>query len=127
MAIIGIAFPFSKGTTSLPDTKTEADVVEDNIIRILLTRKGERPMRPDDGCGVWNFVFDNTGALLAARIDFEVRRSISQGEPRATILHVGVRELTRSDGDKNVVVDLGWEFNREYRQTAITYTSGSVA
>ena len=127
MGIIGISFPFGKSSTSFPAVKTEADVVEDNIRRVLTTRRGERPMRPRTGSGVWTFVFENTGALLNARIDYEVRNALAEGEPRATVLSVVAREQVRSDGARNLVIDLSWEFNREYRQTAVTYTMpGSV-
>lgn len=126
MTIVGISFPFSRGTTSFPATKTEADVVEDNILRILQTRRGERPMRPGTGSGVWDFVFENTGAVLNARVDHEVRQSLAIGEPRANVLAVSVSEELRSDGAKNMVVLVTWSFNRELRQTATTYSAPGV-
>mgnify|MGYP001812938510 CR=1 FL=1 len=123
MTIKGIAFPFQKGTQSFPRVRTDADVVADNIQRILETRRGERPMRPGTGAAIWDFIFENVGALLNARIDHEVRRAISEGEPRATVLHVAVSEELRSDGAKNITVLVTWVFNREMRQTAVTYTA----
>jgi len=123
VAIVGIAFPFQKGTTSFPMQRTDADVVEDNIIRILQTRRGERPMRPGTGAAIWDFIFENTGALLNARVDHEVRSALAAGEPRATVLSVGVHEQLRIDGAKNMVVTLVWSFNREVRQTAVTYAA----
>lgn len=123
MTVIGIAFPFQKGSTSFPMGRTDADVVEDNIIRILQTRRGERPMRPGTGSAIWDFVFENTGALLNARVDHEVRSALAAGEPRATVLSVGVAEQLRPDGAKNMIVALVWSFNREVRQTAVTYTA----
>ena len=121
MTIRGIAFPFQKGPTSLPETRTDADVVADNIYRILTTRKGERPMRYNVGCKIHDFVFENVGALLNARIDHEVRRAISQGEPRATVLNVAIAEVLRADGAKNIQVTVIWEFNTEVRQTTVNY------
>lgn len=121
MTIIGVKFPFQRGLTSFPDTRTDADVVEDNILRILQTRKGERPMRPQTGSSIYDFIFENTGAVLNARVDHEVRRQIAEGEPRASVLSVGVGEQSRSDGSKNMIVALTWSFNREIRQTAVTY------
>ena len=123
MTIRGIAFPFQKGLQSFPLLRTEADVVADNIQRILETRKGERPMRPGTGAAIWDFVFENMGSLLNARIDHEVRRALSEGEPRATVLHVAVSEKFRPDGAKNIIVLVTWVFNREVRQTAVTYTA----
>lgn len=123
MAIVGIAYPFQKGPQSFPAQKTEADVVEDNVLRVLQTRKGERPMRPATGSNIWDFVFENVGDLLNARVDAEVRRSLAEGEPRARVLAVGVAEVVRPDGAKNMVVTVAWQFNREVRQTAASFVS----
>lgn len=123
MAIVGIAFPFQKGSTSFPMTRTEADVVADNIQRILETRKGERPMRYNTGAAIWDFVFENVGAVLNARIDHEVRRALAEGEPRANVLGVSIYEKLRSDGAKNIVVTVTWSFRRELRQSTANYTS----
>ena len=123
MTIRGISFPFSKGAQSFPATKTEADVVEDNIRRVLETRRGERPMRFRTGSNVWDFIFENVGDLLNARVDNEVRRALAEGEPRAKVLAVSVTEQFRPDGAKNMVVLIAWVFNRQVRQTAVTYQS----
>jgi phage baseplate assembly protein W len=122
MGIIGIAFPFRGGETSFPMTRMDADVIADNIQRILETRKGERPMRPNAGSIIWDFIFENTGAVLNARIDYEIRRALSDGEPRAAILATSVYEQLRFDGSKNIVVTVTWSFKNELRQTAVSYT-----
>jgi phage baseplate assembly protein W len=120
MAIRGISFPFQKGTTSLPKTSEDNDVIAENIQRILLTRKGERVMRPGTGSGVWDFVFENTGAVLNARIDNDVRQAIAEGEPRAVVLQVNVTEEDRADGDINVLVTVTYSVNLDVQQTTVT-------
>ena len=120
MTIRGIAFPFNKGDTSFP-AKSEDDVtVEDNIRRIVLTRRGERVMRPDSGSDVMNFVFENVGPLLAAKIRNEVRRAISAGEPRVQVLQVAVgsRENKEAKGIEMVVV-VSYRLHGELQQTVV--------
>lgn len=78
-------------------------------------------MRPDTGANIWDFVFENVGAVLSARVSFEVRRALAEGEPRAEVLRVQIAEKPRSDGAKNIVVTVTWRFRREVRQSAITY------
>lgn len=56
------------------------------------------------GSNLWAIVFENTGALLRARIDYEVRRAIEEGEPRALIQSVEVQEKTTALGDDYVDV-----------------------
>lgn len=123
MTILGIAFPFQAGSTSFPAVSTDADVVEDNIMRILLTTPGERPMRPGVGCQIYSFIFENMGSVLNARVDHEVRRAIGAGETRARVVFTQVREDTLPNKDKNTIVDVWWEFNSEVRHTAVPYGS----
>lgn len=90
VTILGLAFPFQKGTTEFPRQKVDDDVIEDNIRRILLTRRGERVMRPRSGSDTMSFVFESVGSVLRARIANEVRRAIAEGEPRVQIERVQV-------------------------------------
>jgi len=120
MGIIGISFPFQKGVTSFPRSSTDNDVIAENIQHILTTRRGERVMRPDAGSGVWEFVFENTGAVLNARIDNDVRQALAEGEPRVDVIQVNVTEEKRTDGDKDVVVEVVYSVNLDVQQTTVT-------
>lgn len=122
MGIRGIAFPFRKGTTSLPESVTDNDVIRDNIIRILQTIRGSRVMRPNVGSNVWSFVFENTGPILNARMDHEVRRAIAQGEPRANVLDVGISEEQRNDGGVNIVVTVVYSVNLDVQQAIVPFS-----
>lgn len=125
MGIIGISFPFQKGVTSFPKSSTDNDVISDNIQHILTTRRGERVMRPDAGSSVWDFVFENTGPVLNARIDNDVRQALAEGEPRAEVIQVKVTEEERVDGDKNVVVEVVYSVNLDVQQTTVTLAAPS--
>jgi len=63
---------------------------------------GSRVMRPRYGSSIYKFVFENTGALLNALIDSEVRRAIADNEPRA---HVARVSIDTSDNLISVTVD----------------------
>ena len=119
MTIRGIAFPFNKGTTSFPDTSQDDVTVEDNIRRIVMTRRGERVMR-DAGSDVMNFVFENVGPLMAAKIRHEVRRAVAAGEPRAQVLGVSVvpRENNQTKGTEVLVV-ISYRLHGEQQQTIV--------
>lgn len=111
MSITGIKFPFSKGSTSFPDVVTGEDAIKCNILRILQERKGERPMRSETGSKMWSFIFENTGPVLNAKVDFEVRRALSIGEPRITVLRVNVTSEDDAKGDTIVYVDILYKYN----------------
>lgn len=120
MTIRGIAFPFTKDASSLPARRTDDDVIEDNIRRILLTPRGSRVMRPATGSNMYRFVFQSTGVVLRNQIDLEVRRAIADGEPRVVVIQTIVREIERPEG-REVRVDIVYEVNREVKKTALVF------
>ena len=119
--IRGIAFPFSRSDLGLPAPQTDEDVIADNIVRILHTPRGSRVMRPDAGSDVYAFVFESVGPLLRARIDYEIRRAITAGEPRARILAVDVSERDTGDGIE-VLVDVAFEALGTIRRASTAFS-----
>ncbi|MBO9534075.1 MAG: GPW/gp25 family protein [Solirubrobacteraceae bacterium] len=84
----GLAFPLSvdrRGTIAL--VSGEDDIAQ--AIRIILsTAPGERPMRPEFGCGVHDYVFDVIDAETLGRIEREVRVALERWEPRIELVAV---------------------------------------
>ena len=65
----------------------EDDVAE--AIRLILgTAHGERPMRPEYGCGIHDLIFDTIDASLAGRVAADVTASLTRWEPRIEITGV---------------------------------------
>lgn len=64
--------------------------VRQSIWLILGTSKGERVMRPDFGCGIYDLVFETNSASSAGRIEEEVRNALLFFEPRIDVLEVHV-------------------------------------
>ncbi len=81
----GLAFPLGvdrRGAVAL--VSGEDDVAQ--AIRIILsTAPGERPMRPEFGCGIHDYVFDVIDAETLGRIDLEIRRALARWEPRIDV------------------------------------------
>ena len=48
------------------------------IALILGTAHGERPMRPEFGCGVHDYVFDTVDAATVGQIETEIREALEQ-------------------------------------------------
>src|SRR3954470_16479922 len=81
----GIAFPLQvdrRGGIALAHDATDVDQA---IELILSTAPGERPMRPEFGCGVHDFVFDTIDAGTVARMETEIRAGLDRWEPRAAV------------------------------------------
>jgi len=57
---------------------------------VLGTAKGERVMRPDFGCGIYDLVFEVNSAATAGRVSQEVQDALLFFEPRIDVLDVQV-------------------------------------
>lgn len=55
---IGLAFPLINGG-QFTRTNKFSDQIKANIINVLLTERGERPMQPDFGVGLKKLLFEN--------------------------------------------------------------------
>jgi phage baseplate assembly protein W len=81
----GWAFPLAIDPTGGFELVTDEREIEQAIRLILGTAYGERPMRPDFGCRIHDFVFAEANATTAGVIANEVRASLARWEPRITV------------------------------------------
>jgi phage baseplate assembly protein W len=89
----GWAFPLrldSAGSFVLSGGEQE---VEEAVRLILGTAMGERPMRPEYGCGIHDLVFDTIDGTLAGRVAAQVRDSLLRWEPRIDVTEVTAAPL----------------------------------
>lgn len=84
----GWAFPVRVDATGGIALVTGDTEIAESIRLILSTGYGERPMRPDFGCGIGEFVFAPVDASTAGRIAYEVRISLERWEPRIEVTDV---------------------------------------
>ena len=64
--------------------------LEQAMYLILSTSPGERPMRPEFGCRLQEFVFAGADSTTAGLIAFEVRAALRRWEPRVEVEDVVV-------------------------------------
>lgn len=86
----GWAFPLGVTTTGSVALARREQEIEESIRLILGTAYGERPMRPEFGCGIHDYVFAPTDATTAGRIAHEVTASVQRWEPRVNLQWVDV-------------------------------------
>jgi len=84
----GLAFPLAvdrRGGIAL--ARDEQDI--DQAIQLILgTAPGERPMRPEFGCGVHDFVFDSIDANTIGNMEQAIREALLRWEPRIDVTDV---------------------------------------
>lgn len=82
----------------------EQDVGE-SIRIILSTRKGERVMRPDFGCGIHDLVFAVINTTTLTEIENGVREALAAFEPRIDVTRVKADSGGRIDGQLLISID----------------------
>jgi phage baseplate assembly protein W len=102
-----IAFPLVVDQTGSIAMVTGHDAIERSITMILSTAPGERVMRPDFGCAVWNLLFDpvndNTLGLMAQ----SVRQALGQWEPRIDVQSVSA--MPDADDHSLVLIEIDYQ------------------
>lgn len=86
----GWAFPIRTDATGGIALVHQTREIEESIRLILATHPGERPMRPEFGCAVQDFVFAPADASTAGGIAHAVRVAIEMWEPRVDLQDVVV-------------------------------------
>lgn len=81
----GWAFPLHTDATGRIALVSRAKEIEESIRLIIGTAYGERPMRPEFGCGIHDYVFSPANSSTAGQIAYEVRMSLVRWEPRIEV------------------------------------------
>lgn len=95
----GVRFPLELDKGDIKSAKDEESIRQS--IRIILgTAKGERVMRPDFGCGIYDLVFEMTTDSTAGKISQAVREALLRFEPRIDVIDVQVTPKSDEEGQK---------------------------
>ena len=102
----GLAFPLQvdrRGAIALAHDEHDVDQA---IALILGTAPGERPMRPEFGCGVHDYVFDTIDAATVGAMETEIRDALDRWEPRIEVLRVDFDLSGVERGE--LLIDIGY-------------------
>jgi uncharacterized protein len=94
----GWAFPMAIDATGGVALVRREREIEESVHLILGTSYGERPMRPEFGCGIHDHVFAPADANTAGLIAYEVRASLDRWEPRIDVNDVEVTATSEDNG-----------------------------
>jgi phage baseplate assembly protein W len=114
----GWAFPLRTDATGSIALVSREREIEEAIRLILGTSPGERPMRPEFGCRIHDYVFGMADGTTANEVAVEVRRSLARWEPRIdvddvvvsfdahdqTVLYIEIRYAIRRTNDRRNLV-----------------------
>lgn len=88
---VGWGFPVKPDGNGAFKRAQYEESVRQSIWTILGTAKGERVMRPEFGCGIYDLVFEVNNASTAGKVVQAVREALLAFEPRVDVRDVQVR------------------------------------
>ena len=107
----GLAFPLRVDARGGIALAHEDEDVREAIALILATAPGERPLRPEFGCGIHEFVFESVDAQTVGRLETAVREALDRWEPRIDVLEVDFTVEQTAEGgmvSDLVVIDVSY-------------------
>jgi phage baseplate assembly protein W len=101
----GIAFPLRVDQSGSIATSTGVEDIESSMRMILTTAPGERLMRPEFGCRIWELLFEPINANTLGLMGEAVRESLARWEPRATVTDIRLDPSSHDSGQVLINVD----------------------
>jgi len=120
---VGLAFPFTNsaisGSIPFKLNYTTRDQVKSNIIVYLSTNKGERPLNPNYGGGLKNFLFEQLSTNTFSNVEDVIKRELASQFPQVNLKKVEV--LGSPDNYTLTIVITYSVFNNETDTLAINF------
>jgi phage baseplate assembly protein W len=115
----GWAFPLAVNAAGAFETATGARKLEQSMRLILSTYLGERPMRPNFGCRLRDFVFAEATVDNAAAVAAEVREALKRCEPRIDVADVHVHP---DDNERGLLyIDVDYTVKANYDRRSLVF------
>lgn len=103
---VGWGFPLTLDELGFFNHAEYEESVRQSIWIILGTAKGERVMRPDFGCGIYDLVFEINSASTAGRVTQAIRQALLLFEPRIDVLDIQVQA---AEGGEVLLISIDYE------------------
>ena len=116
---VGWAFPVSvdaRGRIAL--ARHERDI-EEAIRIILLTPKGQRPMRPDFGCQIHDLIFAPNDAATAGLATYYVEDALGMWEPRIDVQEVNAHP--DPDNAARLLIEIRYEIKSTHDSRSLVF------
>lgn len=103
----GFHFPIEvdEATGRIKMVSLEEDIMQ-SIRIIMMTRKGERVMRPDFGCDIHEYAFDTMDYTTLVQMEHAVRQALMVWEPRITDVEVNI--MNEQDEEGTLLIEISY-------------------
>jgi hypothetical protein len=99
-------FPMRVDTAGSIAMSSGVEELDSAIRMVLITAPGERLMRPNFGCRIWELLFEPINANTIGLMAVAVREALGQWEPRVDVESVTIEPLAGADG--KVLIHIGY-------------------
>jgi phage baseplate assembly protein W len=115
----GIAFPMRVDHTGSIAMVTGPEDIDRSIVMVLSTAKGERLMRPQFGCAIWDQLFEPINANTLGLMAQGVRDAVNQWEPRVEL--EDVKTSADEDAQGKVLIDITYRIRATNDRRNLVY------
>jgi len=84
---------------------TTVEQTKSNLMNLVLTNRGERPMHPNFGCDVWKTLFEPNTADMRLMIEDLIRKQISVWLPFVKLKDVRVLKPTSNEHRMDIKIE----------------------
>ena len=110
----GWAFPLKPDATGSLRYVADAELVSEGIEIVLGTSPGERQMRPEFGCDIYELVGEANTASLRGMVREKVRDALMRWEPRIDVLDVRVESPGEQKNRLDIRIDYRLRSNNAF-------------
>jgi phage baseplate assembly protein W len=103
----GLTFPFRDSFDGkyLDLSSTTEKEIRNNLIHLLLTRKGSRYYLPDFGTRLYEFLFDPLDTPTFSQIESEIRDAVDLYMPNLKLTNISVTAASDGQEDKGSYIN----------------------
>lgn len=95
--------------------------LDSSIRMVLITAPGERLMRPNFGCRIWDLLFEPINANTVGLMAVAVREALGQWEPRIDVEEVTVDPVAGADGQVMIHISYRVRSNNDSRNLVFPF------
>ncbi len=118
---VGWAFPIqldARGRFAL--ARHERDI-EQAILMILLTPKGQRLMRPEFGCQIHDLIFAPNDATTWGLADYYIREALAMWEPRIEVREVIINADPKSEDGSRLLIEIVYTIKKTHDSRSLVF------
>lgn len=116
---VGWKYPVSVEANGSISSSSYEESIQESILLILGTSKGERLMRPEFGCSISEYAYSTLDTLTRRMIENAVYEALINWEPRIEVIEV--KTLTEKAQEGKLLVNIDYKIRKSNTQVNLVY------